>query len=574
MKETITNDKQSVAEAYLLILKAYGINNLFMNVGTDFAPLVEAYAKASVIKGNAECFPKPILATHENVVIGMAHGAYLVSRKPQAAMFHVNVGTANAACGIINAAKERIPLFIAAGRTPYLESGKLGARDNRTNWGQEMFDQNALVREVVKWDYELHDPVQVESVMQRSFSLASSNIQGPVYLTLPREVLSENMKSDIGAVDILSPIPASNSYPDPAVVKLLAKKLIQADFPVISSLACGANSETVELLAELCERFAIGYTEELARYMNFPHGHPMHLGYKINPVFADADVLCFLESDVPWLPTIFTPKEDTYIVNCGLDPHFSSYPMRNHRCDLSITTDIFPLLKALMVEMESLITELDNTRYERIHSRSKAVQAANESAINVAKKSTNMIDYLSISEAVGEILHDDCVVFNEYYAHPEALKITRPGSYFFLPASGGLGWSLPAAIGAKLEDPTKTCVVTIGDGTYMFANPAACHQASQKHNAPVLTIICNNAYWNAVDFTSKSVYPDGMLNQQSRLDMADIGPSPDFEKYAEASGGYGEVVKERSELIPALKRAMHAVEKEGRQAVLNVICHE
>ena len=164
---------QTVAEAFLLILKSYGIDNLFMNVGTDFAPLVEAYAKHEANGGDVSIFPRPVLGTHETVVIGMAHGAYLVSGKHQAAMFHVNVGTANAVCGIINAAKERIPLFIAAGRTPYLESGKLGARDNRTNWGQEMFDQNALVREVVKWEYELHDPIQVNDVMQRAFSLAS-----------------------------------------------------------------------------------------------------------------------------------------------------------------------------------------------------------------------------------------------------------------------------------------------------------------------------------------------------------------------------------------------------------------
>lgn len=573
MQEKTLSNIQTVAEAYLLTLKSYGIDNLYMNVGTDFAPLVEAYAKLEAAGKSPDCFPRPVLGTHENLVIGMAHGAYLVSGNPQAAMFHVNVGTANAACGIINAAKERVPVFIAAGRTPYLESGKLGARDNRTNWGQEMFDQNAMIREVVKWEYELHEPVQVETVMQRAFSLADSGIKGPVYLSLPREVLSEDMANTLAPEGIKAPIISSTAQPDISAVKQLAEELIKAELPVISSLACGANPETVSLLADLCDRFAIGYTEELARYMNFPHGHPTHLGYQINPVFADADVLCFLESDVPWLPTQITPNPEAFIANCGLDPHFGSYPIRNHRCDLAITSDIAPLLRALTSELEQRSDEIDPARKSRITARASATLASYEAEIATSKTSTETIDYLAISQAVGDVLHDDCLLFNEYYASPQALKIKHPGSYFFLPASGGLGWSLPAAIGAKIEAPQKTCVVTIGDGTYMFANPAACHQASEKHKAPVLTIICNNAYWHAVESTSKSVYPDGMLSKQSRLEMANIGPSPDFEKYAEASGGYGEVVSERSELIPALKRAMDAVEHEGRQAVLNVICH-
>ena len=157
---------ETVAEHYLAALRARGIERLFFNAGTDFAPLVEAYARNH--DTNAPPFPEPILATHENLAIGMAHGAYLVTGKPQAVMVHVSVGTANTICGLMNAARDRIPILLTAGRSPILEADALGARDLRIHWGQEMFDQAGMVRELVKWDYELRDARQVDDVVDRA----------------------------------------------------------------------------------------------------------------------------------------------------------------------------------------------------------------------------------------------------------------------------------------------------------------------------------------------------------------------------------------------------------------------
>ena len=113
----------SVAEHYLATLRARGVTRLFFNAGTDFAPLIEAYGRGQPT--NAAEFPDPIIATHENLAIGMAHGAYLVTGKPQALMVHVSVGMANAICGLMNAARERVPLLLTAGRSPLFEKDAL-----------------------------------------------------------------------------------------------------------------------------------------------------------------------------------------------------------------------------------------------------------------------------------------------------------------------------------------------------------------------------------------------------------------------------------------------------------------
>ena len=127
---------------------------------------------------------------HENVAMAMAHGYYRISGKPAAVMVHVTVGTANAMNGIINAARDNIPVLLAAGRTPLTETGSVASRNRPIHWGQESFDQGGMLREYVKWDYELRGGQPVEAVVDRALDIAMSEPRGPVYLTLPREVLS------------------------------------------------------------------------------------------------------------------------------------------------------------------------------------------------------------------------------------------------------------------------------------------------------------------------------------------------------------------------------------------------
>ena len=166
-QQTIKVD--SVAEAYLALLKDRGVDYIFGNAGTDFPSIIEGLAKAISDGGRA---PTPITVPHENLGVAMAHGFYLATGRPQAVMVHVNVGTANALCGIINAQRENVPILFTSGRTPITETGAPGARSLFIHWGQEMFDQASMVREMVKWDYELRNARQLETVVDRAVTLA------------------------------------------------------------------------------------------------------------------------------------------------------------------------------------------------------------------------------------------------------------------------------------------------------------------------------------------------------------------------------------------------------------------
>ena len=106
------------AEAFLRALANHGVDFFFANPGTDFPPIIEAFSRAR--KTNAKV-PRPILVPHENLAVAMAHGAYLMTGRPQAVMVHVNVGTANAVNNLANLSRDRVPVILAAGRTPITE---------------------------------------------------------------------------------------------------------------------------------------------------------------------------------------------------------------------------------------------------------------------------------------------------------------------------------------------------------------------------------------------------------------------------------------------------------------------
>ena len=135
----------SVAEAYLTLLAERGVEYLFANAGTDFAPLVEAFAKAA---RTGTPVPRPVIATHENLALSMAHGYAMVTGRVPAVMVHVSVGTANGVCAAFNAARENVPMLFTAGRSPLTRRACRCARCLH-HWAQEMFDQAGTVREIV-----------------------------------------------------------------------------------------------------------------------------------------------------------------------------------------------------------------------------------------------------------------------------------------------------------------------------------------------------------------------------------------------------------------------------------------
>jgi acetolactate synthase-1/2/3 large subunit len=574
-ENTATIPVATGAEAFLAQAQALGcVRYLFANTGTDHGPLIEAMAKMA--KEDPRDI-QPVVVPHELAAVSMAHGYYNVTHNPQMVLVHTLPGTANALGGLINANSSNVPLFLLAGRTPITEGELRGGKSQNIHWRQESRDQGSIVREFVKWDYEVRTNQNLPAVVARAYKIAMSEPRGPVYLTLPREWLCEAMESTQVISGSLTP--ASKAQADPAVLEKIADLLVAAENPLIVTKYLGRNPEAVAHLVALAETLSIPVVQNL-NYVNFPTDHPLHVGNQTVKYAKNADVLFFIDIDVPWEP----PRRDAIragakIIHLERDPLFTGIPGWGFPADLPVTACSEIALPALTSIVVSKLAAIGGNK-RVIEERRKRIEAEHETltaeiaASIAAAKTQKPINPIWVSKCIGDIVDDRTIIFNETVTSKlaEVIPLNRPGSQFNTPPAGHLGWALGAAVGAKLGAPDATVIAAVGDGAYMFCAPTACHFTAQKYRIPFLTVVYNNQVWNASIAAARGLYPDGVARRTNNFPGTDLSPSPHFELTAQACGAYAERVEDPDELPKALERALKAVQEERRQALLNVVC--
>jgi len=546
-------------------LKALGVDYVFANSGTDFPPIIEGLAEAAA---QGIDLPQALVIPHEHAAMGMAHGYYLMTGRPQAVMLHTNVGLANGAIGAINAACEHVPMILMSGRTPVTERGRFGARTVPIGWGQEMRDQTALVREAVKWDYELKFPEQLPALLDRAHAIAMSTPKGPVYLSLPREVLCEDLPAE--GLDAPPAIRPARSAPDAEAIATLARWLAEAEAPLVIAQRGAGDAESFAAFAQWADHWGIAVCSWWATHLAIATDHPCHVGADPSPWLEKVDLVLILDCLAPWMPDAHRPRAGARIVNMGPDPIFSRFPVRNFRSDLSIAGETAQTIPALIAAMEGLARDEDRLSSRRAALAQASAALRDQQAAQAAAQGGRLTK-AHVSHKLGQALDGETsTVFSELGTLLGPLPRRDHKSWFQEPHSGGLGWSFPAALGAQLAEPDRLCVATMGDGSYMFANPVACHQIAEALNLPVLVVILNNGEWGAVRQSVEGLYPAGAAARANRMPLTGLTPSPDFCKVAEASRAFARKVTTADELGPAIAAALAAIRHDRRCALLDL----
>jgi acetolactate synthase-1/2/3 large subunit len=424
-----------------------------------------------------------------------------------------------------------------------------------------------MLREIVKWDYEMKRGDQAGLVVDRALELATASPQGPVYLSLPREVLGETIEA----------APSNRGHragprpPEPAAadIEALATWIAAAKNPLIITGMLGRDPRDSVALARLADRYALPVVPYNTRYFALSANHPMFQGSTPRPLLEEADLVIVFEADVPWLPSRESPAPDARIVQIGEDPLHARLPMRGFPSDLTIRATSLSVLEALEEALGSHTTPHVADRHARLSDRSRKLRSGWQQETEQAGQA-NKISLPWLNYCLREVVDQDTLVISEYSFRQEYCPLDVPGSLFAVSSAGGLGWGFPASLGAKLASPNKLVVSVLGDGAYMFANPTACHYTAQFQKLPVLTVIYNNSLYGAVRRATLDMYGKGIAAEGDGRLLADLG-TPAFEKIVAAHDGYGERVERPAELPAALQRAAAAV-RGGQQALVNVIC--
>ena len=565
--------RHSAAHYFLEGLNEVGFDYLFCNFGTDHAPLIEAMANFRKL---GRKLPQVLLCPHENTAMHMAAGYYLATGRGQGVMVHVDAGTANSAMAMHNLCRARIPLMLMAGKAPYTTRGELlGTRDNYVHFVQEPFDQASIVRPYAKWEYNLPSGVIAKEVLRRAHTVMESDPKGPVYLTFPRETLTDSWSE--GQI---------RSYPaerfgavaargvDAAALEPIAAKLLAAERPLLITAYAGRNHKTVAVLDELARFAGIRVVEFSPSCVNLPHDSPCHGGFAAGKALADTDVGLLVDVDVPWIPSDTPDNPATWWAHIDVDAEKRNFPMWSFPGNHRLGGDSFRILSDLLALLK---TRADAGFKTRAAARVAALAEEGKVRRAVAAKAAanrgvaGQVTPAFVCAALAKALDPSAIVLNEAIRNGpvvlQQMPRTLPGTLIGY-SGGGLGFSGGTALGLKLALPDRTVVQIVGDGSFYFANPQSTLAVARQYKLGVLTVVLDNGGWSAVKEATLRVYPDGDAKAGGDFGAA-LVPDMDFSKVAEAAGAHGELVSDPDRLEAAIARCLTAV-RDGQAAVLHV----
>jgi benzoylformate decarboxylase len=536
--------KLSGRSAFLKLLIDEGVTHLFGNPGTTELPLMEVVPD----------FPELnyVLGLQEAVVVGMADGYARASGRLAACSLHVAPGLGNAMGALYNAKFSGSPLIVTCGQQ---EQGH-GLLEPL------LYDPLLpIAQPMVKWAVEVTRAEDLPRIVRRAAKLALTPPTGPVFISLPGDVLDAEVEMDFGRPTRVD----ARVRPSDEALAQLAAKLLAAHNPVLLAGQELSQHDAFAEAAELAELLgAAVYQQPIPYCAQFPSAHRAYLGAltrnqkQVRALLEPYDVMLCLGADLlrmsVYSPT--APLPDTMAVL-----HVSERDWelgKNYPTELALRANVKETLRALLPLVRARRSSAEAEAAER---RLAALKTCNWLAQRSAARAeltraqpTQPIDPRFLMLAISDILPRNAIVVEEALTSsaslPGFLELRDPRSYYGL-ASGGLGFGLPGAVGISLAQPGRPVVAVIGDGSAMYGIQALWSAAHLK--LPITYVIANNRSYRILKERLVSMRA---TDRFTGMDLRD--PDIDFTGLARSLGVHAERVSEPQGIAPALQAALQS----------------
>jgi benzoylformate decarboxylase len=533
--------------ALLTVLEDEGVEYLFGNPGTTELPIMDALVDHPALTY--------VLGLQESVVVAMAEGYSRASGRLSCVNLHVAPGLGNAIGAIYNAKFTGSPVLVTAGQH------QRGLSLTEPLLYAELVP---LAAPLVKWATEVPRVADLPRVLRRAVKVAFTPPTGPVFVSLPGDVLLDSAELELGASTRVD----SRSRPNDAALERLAARLLAAGAPAIVAAQEVMCSDALVELARVAELLgAPVFNQSVAFVSVFPSDHPLFMGEltrvqpRVRALLEPHDLLFMVGGDglrmsvpgpVDPLPTGLP------IVQVGTRDWELG---KNYPAEIALDADVKETLAALAPVLERLRTPAQARaaaeRTERARQRNWSARRAELAPRSAALATQKPIraDYLMLQ--IAETLPADAVVVDEGLTSSRSLLSLLPvrdrQRYFGL-ASGGIGWGIAAAVGVQLALPRRRLLAVTGDGSAMYSIQALWTAAHLK--LPITFVVCNNGSYSIlkerlVAFGGSSVAKETMIGM-------DFNPPLNFVGLAEAMGLTARRVEEPSDVAPALRWALQA----------------
>ena len=511
--------------ALLELLKQEGVRIMFGNPGTTELPLMDALA--------AEQELRYILALQEAPAMGMADGYAQASGQCAVVNLHAAPGLGNAMGMLYDAQKAGSPILVTAGQ-----------HEQRFNFTEPllMADLPTIARPFVKWSDEVRRLEDLPRAIHRAVKTALAPPMGPVFLSLPGDILTDSADLDLGSPSRV----ASGIRGDASAIAQAAAIIAKARSPLIVAGDCVPQGNALEELVAFAE--AVGapvYDEGMASRAMFPSSHPLYRGAlvrlpeAIRGLLSQHDLLVSIGAD---LFTLSLPGEVESMPEAYPVIHLDTDPWelaKNYPEKVSILGEprvTLPELTAAVrqarseAESEGAVKRLVHVKAEGIASLHKLHTLAN------AMAERHPIHPLALMQTIGRLLPDDAVVIDETVSSGTGLRRflkSDDAQSFYGLRGGGIGWGLPAAIGVKLALPDRPVVALIGDGSAMYTIQGLWTAA--RENLRMVFVIINNYSYRILKQRTNAM--KGLAAQTDNYVAMDLDkPRVDFVSVARGLG--------------------------------------
>jgi benzoylformate decarboxylase len=533
--------------AFLEQLMTNGITHVFGNPGTTEEAFIDALQDYPQLQY--------ILALHESVAMGIADGYARATGRPSFVQLHINPGLGNAMGMLYNAYRTQTPMVVYAG-----QHAQRGGSQEPILFG----DLVRMAEPVTKWAAHVEDAAEIPVLLRRAFKAAMEPPRGPVFLSIPTNVMDEEAATDIVPTIYTN----TRMRPDPEAVERASQILAGAQSPVIISGAGVATSGALPELVQLAEALGARVHASFSPEMPFPADHPLYAGL-LNVVsepalrgqLSGADAI--LAVGTPILNLLFPLSESPFppqasVVHIDLNPWEIS---KNWPVQHGIMADpkmaMTDLLAALQKHLTPAYREAAQRRAQAIQAMAQQQMQAMDAAAqakwdSVPISPARMAKELASAIAPGTILFDESITTGGYVMRH--LRMSEPGTHYRA-TGGGLGPGMPNPIGIKLARPNRPVLSIVGDGAALYTIQALWTAA--HHRVPVTWVIANNASYRILKLNMLKYLGEGAAGRQFvAMDLTD--PPLDFSRIAASFGVQGVRVEHPDQIGDAVQEAQAA----------------
>lgn len=512
---------------------------------------------------------KYISNRHEAVASTAADGYARLTHKASVVMCHLGPGLTNVLTGVANASFDSIPMVVIAGDVPSYYFGRHPHQEVNMHADG---DQYKILEPVCKRCWRIDDVEALPYIMDKAFRMAESGRPGPVLIDVPMDMFSREMEEDLWSRTYKDSHVTMKPALDPAAVKAIAKKLVEAENPVLHAGGGILLAQASEELAALAEFLDIPVSRTLMGQGCLSDRHPLMIGQTgfwgmefTHSITVNADVILglgtrFAEADSSsWYQGVTFDPDKTTFLQIDIDPTEIG---RNYPVEIGAIGDLKIGLAQILEEVKRICPE----GKQRPGLRDKIAQAKaafKESNKAISDDSRFPMTPQRILRDVKAAIPEDAVIFTDVGWNKNGVAqqfdITVPGSIHHSSGLATMGFGASAVLGGKLAAPDRICLTLTGDGGF-GVNPT-CLATAVEQGIPCTWVVMNNSAFGTIA---------GLENANYQTKFGTVFHTPDGQPYtpcwADVAKAYGvDAIRCESaeDFLPAMEKAI-AANKAGK----------